>query len=76
MQPRGMGEDESICSCPPHASRASILEQLLKAVALEMLPEALDDLRAANEASDALSQGVIGGNAGTGEDEKGPGPLT
>jgi len=51
------------------------LEQLLKAVALEMLPEALDDLRAANEASDALSQGVVGGKAGTGEDEKGPGPL-
>jgi len=51
------------------------LEQLLKAVALEMLPKALDVLRAANEASDALSQGVVGGNAGTGEDEKGPGPL-
>ena len=46
----------------PAHPRASILEQLLKAVApLKTLPDALDDLRAADEASDALPPGVIGG---------------
>ena len=52
------------------------MEQLLKAVAtLKTLPDALDDLRAADEASDALPPGVIGGNGSTREDEKGSEPL-
>jgi hypothetical protein len=52
------------------------LEQLLKAVApLKTLPEALDDLRAADEANDVLPSGIIGGNGSTGEDEKGSKPL-
>ena len=35
-----------------------------------MLPEVLDNLRAADEANDALPQGVVGGNAGTGRIRK------
>ena len=61
----------------PHASWASILEQLLKAIApLKTLPKDRDDFCAADKASGALPQGVVGGNGSTGEDEKGSKPSS
>ena len=41
-----------------------------------MLPEVLDDLRAADEANYALSQGAVGGIATLGRMRKAPSPSS
>ena len=43
---------------------------------LKMLPEVLDDLRAADEANYALSQGAVGGIATLGRMRKAPSPSS